>query len=472
MNRAGFNASALNGSRLSVVVLATAALVATATVVTAPTRTTTTTASGTARAILAPSAVRELRSTVTYVGAASAVVYSARQTSALSAALVARAVFYPLVYNNVPSSAAFVGKATLYALPQAKFGSGNFVGTGTLAVSAATRRQPGAAAGTARAVMAAAPIARRLPTAGIVATATIRGEPMINNRHFPYAYPVGRATLSFDNLKILNAADAVFVQGFGYLDPAPVLRLAVGVPMTGTAIVTPGAERRVLPTINLPANAILVPGGVREVRPTWAPVARALLAATARRTQQATVAFSAPATMAVGAIRQQQAQAVSVGAASMTVAPYALKLPTATVLGVATMAAQSAINPGAKETPGQEFIRATTLRGFVRPFTTREWSTAMGLLGTATKQPAEIEDYTIDYGDDLSRTDEVSAIVSVTPDDAGLIISNQFIVSGGQKVTFTAAGGVTGTTYKVTVLVDTTEGRRLEDEIKIKVKEV
>jgi hypothetical protein len=95
----------------------------------------------------------------------------------------------------------------------------------------------------------------------------------------------------------------------------------------------------------------------------------------------------------------------------------------------------------------------------------------MGLLDTVEKQSAEIEDYTIDYSKDMSKTDYVTAIVSCTSDSADLTVTSA-ILGGGRQVTFFATGGINKTKYKVTTIVDTNEGRRLEDELIIKIKDV
>jgi hypothetical protein len=91
-------------------------------------------------------------------------------------------------------------------------------------------------------------------------------------------------------------------------------------------------------------------------------------------------------------------------------------------------------------------------------------------LGQVTKQPGETETYTITYEDDLTVGDNVltATMLSVAP--TGLVISNIFVVD--PRVRFAASGGVTGTTYKVTFRVTTEDGRILEDEVTIKVKEL
>lgn len=90
-------------------------------------------------------------------------------------------------------------------------------------------------------------------------------------------------------------------------------------------------------------------------------------------------------------------------------------------------------------------------------------------LGTVEKQPGETESYTLDYEDDLSVGDNVQTaeLISVTPE--GLTVSQIFVID--PRVRFFASGGSTGTSYKATFKVTTADGRILEDEVIIRVKE-
>lgn len=92
----------------------------------------------------------------------------------------------------------------------------------------------------------------------------------------------------------------------------------------------------------------------------------------------------------------------------------------------------------------------------------------MSILGNYIKQPAEVESYSIDYAEDLGQQDGIaSAIVTVTP--TGLTIDNSIVVSPRVKV-FTS-GGVDGVKYKIEVTATTDDGRVLQDEFYIRVKD-
>ena len=89
-------------------------------------------------------------------------------------------------------------------------------------------------------------------------------------------------------------------------------------------------------------------------------------------------------------------------------------------------------------------------------------------LGKFIKQPSEVESYTIDYADDLTSGDEViSVVVDVTP--TGLENHNNNVRSDSVRMWF--RGGVAGVKYTVEVTATTGDGRVLQDEFTIHVKE-
>jgi high-affinity K+ transport system ATPase subunit B len=96
----------------------------------------------------------------------------------------------------------------------------------------------------------------------------------------------------------------------------------------------------------------------------------------------------------------------------------------------------------------------------------------MSVLGNYIKQPAEIETYTIVYEDDLVETDTINAAVA-TVSPAGLTVDYcTFVNEAGNRRTRTkVSGGTNGTKYKVTVRVTTDDGRVLEDEFFVKIKD-
>lgn len=89
-------------------------------------------------------------------------------------------------------------------------------------------------------------------------------------------------------------------------------------------------------------------------------------------------------------------------------------------------------------------------------------------LATFTKQPIERLDYDVLYDDWLTPGDGLRT-VQLTIDKPGLTSTQQNVSAFALKVWL--AGGMDGVTYKVTVTVETDDGRIKQDEFKIKVKE-
>lgn len=90
-------------------------------------------------------------------------------------------------------------------------------------------------------------------------------------------------------------------------------------------------------------------------------------------------------------------------------------------------------------------------------------------LGTVNQQPAERLSYSVDYTDALTDGDNVqSATASVSP--AGLTVNNVSVID--PRVRFWVNGGTSGVTYKVTLTVNTADGRTFQDEITFKIKEI
>ena len=92
------------------------------------------------------------------------------------------------------------------------------------------------------------------------------------------------------------------------------------------------------------------------------------------------------------------------------------------------------------------------------------------MLGTFTKQPVDRLDYDLDYGQWLSAGDNLeSVIVEATP-TGSLNVEQVFIAD--PKVKVWLSGGVSGTTYKITITTTTADTRVRQDEFKLRVKEV
>lgn len=90
-------------------------------------------------------------------------------------------------------------------------------------------------------------------------------------------------------------------------------------------------------------------------------------------------------------------------------------------------------------------------------------------LGTVNQQPAERLSYSVDYADALTDGDNVqSASVAVSP--AGLTVNNVSVID--PRVRFWVNGGTSGVSYKLTLTVNTADGRIFQDEITFKIKEI
>lgn len=92
-------------------------------------------------------------------------------------------------------------------------------------------------------------------------------------------------------------------------------------------------------------------------------------------------------------------------------------------------------------------------------------------LATFRRQPDEREYYSIDYTDDLAPGDYITA-ASATSSAAGLVVDDDNTEFTNTTATFWTEDGATEGTYKVEVTATTLEGRIMQDEITIKIKEI
>lgn len=93
----------------------------------------------------------------------------------------------------------------------------------------------------------------------------------------------------------------------------------------------------------------------------------------------------------------------------------------------------------------------------------------MSILGRYIKQPAEKESYSVEYADDLVDQDAIaSAETTVTP--TGLTIESTLVIGTRVKV-LVSGGGIPGTKHKITVTATTDDGRILQDEFIVAIKE-
>ena len=92
----------------------------------------------------------------------------------------------------------------------------------------------------------------------------------------------------------------------------------------------------------------------------------------------------------------------------------------------------------------------------------------MAILGKATKQPIEVQDYDVSFVDWLAALTDTAASHTVTA-ETGITVDSSTLTAGVVKVWL--SGGTDGTTYKITAKIVTTGGRTKEDEFKVRVKE-
>lgn len=96
----------------------------------------------------------------------------------------------------------------------------------------------------------------------------------------------------------------------------------------------------------------------------------------------------------------------------------------------------------------------------------------MAMLGTAVKQPNEIESYSVEYSEDLGPTDSIileDITISSTTDAVLPVVDTSGVID--QRVRMFISGGIDGQSYKVTVRVRTDTGRVLEDEFRLRIKD-
>ena len=93
----------------------------------------------------------------------------------------------------------------------------------------------------------------------------------------------------------------------------------------------------------------------------------------------------------------------------------------------------------------------------------------MPILATFPKQPADVQDYDVDYADYLNELGGDTLVSAVVTADVGVTVDSHSIIGTAVKVW--VSGGTTGRTYKVTIRATTAFGRVKEVEIRVKVKE-
>lgn len=93
----------------------------------------------------------------------------------------------------------------------------------------------------------------------------------------------------------------------------------------------------------------------------------------------------------------------------------------------------------------------------------------MSILGRFTKQPAEKESYSIEFADDLIDQDAIATAEAVVLPNGLNIVS--VLVIGTRVKVLVSDGGPVGTKHKITVTADTDDGRTLQDEFFVTIKD-
>ena len=93
----------------------------------------------------------------------------------------------------------------------------------------------------------------------------------------------------------------------------------------------------------------------------------------------------------------------------------------------------------------------------------------MTILGRFTKQPAEKESYSIEFEDDLVDADAVASATAVV-EPVGLKLESTLVIGTRVKI-LVSGGGSVGTRHKITVTATTDDGRILQDEFYVVIKE-
>jgi hypothetical protein len=371
----------------------------------------------------------------------------------------------------VNASASLYGVGSAVFIPASRLGVSVPIGRGILAGNATRVQAAASAFALGSASVTGIALVYRLPTAAPTGQGTLRGEPRINNTHFSYAAPVGRGAMAIDQTKVYSSADSIYAVGTGALDAVLTLRQAARADFPGGIVLDALATVYMDGAAGMAGSGALAGSGLRTVYGTWAPVARGTLVGALRQRYAATASLAGSMSMSATLTYVFEATSsfgtLSLMTGEALVERRAFSVPT----GRGTLAATALLNLFAAETGGELYYREAKVREFSRAFRLRTWENGMGLLDTVEKQSGEIEDYTIDYSKDLSKTDDITAIVSCTADSPDLTITSA-IVPGARQVTFFVAGGTNKAKYKVTTVVDTSEGRRLEDELIIKIKDV
>ena len=97
----------------------------------------------------------------------------------------------------------------------------------------------------------------------------------------------------------------------------------------------------------------------------------------------------------------------------------------------------------------------------------------MALLGTINKQPSEILDFDIGYTSTLAvGSDSLTTCTATVLPSGALTVASATVDAPNKKVKVVISAGNTGVTYKVTILMNTTNGLKYEDEVSVIVEDI
>ncbi len=91
---------------------------------------------------------------------------------------------------------------------------------------------------------------------------------------------------------------------------------------------------------------------------------------------------------------------------------------------------------------------------------------------TLVKQPGESRVYTMDFSANLIDGETVTSVIGVTGSPDGLTIGAASVTSDGKKAQFRVSSGVDGSSYKITVSVNTSLSNILESDGTLLVKQL
>lgn len=94
------------------------------------------------------------------------------------------------------------------------------------------------------------------------------------------------------------------------------------------------------------------------------------------------------------------------------------------------------------------------------------------LIGKITKQPAERQNFYVQYEEYLQEGETLVSVVGTLDVEGELYLVGPVILPTNKDIEFWLEDGIAGNSYKLEITVETSLGNRKQDEFKIKVKEI